>query len=540
MPRENAFIIDTIRADRLLTLLWLSTGCNRRIARFPAASWAFPPAALDISADSVYEEGLVRCSPGIEWLPMKQISLLTLLMSLLFASALRAAERPNILFILTDDQAPWALGLSGHPHAQTPHLDQLFHSGAYLPNSYTVTPVCSPSRMSTLASRYGTEMGITDWINPKVEPELGLDPESASWPRELMKAGYQTALIGKWHLGLLDHQHPTKLGYGFFMGLRGGGTSPFQPDLEVAGITQKVNGLTTDILTDETIRWLRLYDQKQGPFALSLHYRAPHARWLPVRDEDWAPFAALDPTLPHPDYPDLDVEKVKTMTREYLASVAGVDRNVGKLLTELELLRLADNTIVIFSSDHGYNMGHNGIVHKGNGHWVLRNPPPAIENVPRGQRPNMYDTSIRVPTAIRWPGVIKPATVIEETFSNLDWFPTILAMANVPLDNSITVRGRNFTPLLKGKSIPWENDFFAQYSTKHQSLTDMRMYRTDSWKLIRDYKNPSRDELYNLVDDPAETKNLISSQAAGIQKVIAELDQKLHKKMEAIGDPILK
>ena len=148
---------------------------------------------------------------------------------------------------------------------------------------------------------------------------------------------------------------------------------------------------------------------------MSLHYRAPHARWLPVRDEDWAPFDELDPKLPHPDYPDLNVEKVKRMTREYLASTAGVDRNVGKIMEELELLKLADNTIVIFSSDHGYNMGHNGIWHKGNGHWVVNNPPPATPNIPRGQRPNMYDHSIRVPTAVRWPSVVKPNTVINET-----------------------------------------------------------------------------------------------------------------------------
>ena len=112
----------------------------------------------------------------------------------------------------------------------------------------------------------------------------------------------------------------------------------------------------------------------------------------------------------NPDYPKLDVKKVKQKTREYLASVAGVDRNVGRLLKTLDDLRLADNTIVIFSSDHGYNMGHNGIWHKGNGHWILTGTPEGTPNVPRRQRPNMYDNSIRVPTAVRWPGVVKPGT----------------------------------------------------------------------------------------------------------------------------------
>lgn len=463
----------------------------------------------------------------------------TVALLLLISSFTRAADRPNILFILTDDQAPWALGLSGHPHAHTPHLDDLFRSGAYLPNSFTVTPVCSPSRVSTLTSRYGSEVGITDWINPRVEPELGLDNSIATWPRLLRENGYQTALIGKWHLGLLDEQHPTNFGYDFFMGLRGGGTSPFRPKLEVYGKEQTINGLTTDILTDEAIRWLRLYDTKSGPFAISLHYRAPHARWLPVRDEDWAPFDELDPKLPHPDYPDLNGEKVKRMTREYLASTAGVDRNVGKIMEELELLKLAESTIVIFSSDHGYNMGHNGIWHKGNGHWVVNNPPPATPNIPRGQRPNMYDHSIRVPTAVRWPGVVKPNTVINETISNLDWFPTILAMAGVKVDSSVKIQGRNFTPLLMSKKVDWNNDLFCEYSTKHQSQTDMRMYRTEKWKLIRDFKNEGRDELYDLVNDPEETTNLIDSKDATAIKEKNRLQRMLQQTMQRLNDPLL-
>lgn len=452
---------------------------------------------------------------------------------------LHAAEQPNLLFILTDDQAPWALGRSGHPHAHTPHLDRLIKQGAYLPNSFTVTPVCSPSRVSTLTSRYGSEMGITDWLNPRVEPQRGLDASVPTWPRELQRAGYQTALIGKWHLGLQAEHHPTQFGYQFFMGLRGGGTSPFQPTLEVAGEERQVNGLTTDILTDEAIRWLRLHNAERGPFALSLHYRAPHARWLPVREEDWEPFAELDPELPHPDYPDLNVERVKKMTREYLASVAGVDRNVGKLMDELERLKLADSTVVIFSSDHGYNMGHNGIWHKGNGHWVVNSPPPATDNIPRGQRPNMYDHSLRVPTFVVWPGVVQPDSVINETISNLDWFPTILAIANAELQQEMTVRGRDITPLLRGENVEWDNTLYAEYSTKHQSHTHMRMLRTPEWKLIRDFLNEGRDELYSLTDDPEETNNLLGSDKPEIRQVVQQLDAKLRAQMQALGDPIL-
>ncbi|MCA8998739.1 MAG: sulfatase-like hydrolase/transferase [Planctomycetaceae bacterium] len=464
---------------------------------------------------------------------------LVLLFTVIISAQTFAADRPNILFILTDDQAPWALGVSGNPQAHTPHLDELFQSGAYLVNSFTVTPVCSPSRASTISSRYGTEVGITDWINPRNEPDLGLDPATPTFPKKLHESGYETALIGKWHLGTLDKFHPTVFGYGYFMGFREGGTTPFGPNLEVNGQMQKVQGLTTDILTDEAIRWLRLREQKQDqPFLLCLHYRAPHARWLPVRDEDWEPYAELDPEIPNPEYPNLDVDRVKKMMREYLASVSGVDRNVGRLLAELELLKYHENTIVIYSSDHGYNMGHNGIWHKGNGHWVVTDPPAATDNIPRGQRPNMYDHSLRVPTAVRWPSVTKPGTWIEETVTNLDWFPTLLDVAGIEQEESLGLRGKSIVPVLKGTAPDWENDFYAQYTTHHQSRTQMRMYRTPEWKLIRDYLNEGRDELYDLKNDPAERNNLIDSADPGGRQALPELDRKLRQHMAQVQDPV--
>ena len=142
------------------------------------------------------------------------------------------AEKPNILFVLTDDQAPWAIGASGNPLAKTPHMDRLAREGVYLPNAYTVTPVCSPSRAALMTSRYGSELGITDWIHPRNEPDLGLDASLPVWPRVLQQAGYKTGLVGKWHLGLLDSQHPTQFGFDYFMGHRAGGWQTVNPILE--------------------------------------------------------------------------------------------------------------------------------------------------------------------------------------------------------------------------------------------------------------------------------------------------------------------
>lgn len=452
-------------------------------------------------------------------------------------ASLSAAERPNIIFVFTDDQASWALGASGNSLAKTPHMDRLAKEGVYLPNSFTTTPVCSPSRASLMTSRYGSELGITDWIHPRNEPRLGLDPALPVWPRLLAEAGYQTGLVGKWHLGLLDSQHPTRFGFQHFMGHRAGGWATVNPTLEKDGKQQKFQGLTADILADHALQYVQ--EHHENPFLLCWHTRAPHTRWLPVAEEDMAPYKNLDPPIPNPDYPQLDVARVKRMTREYLASVRSVDRNLGRLLKLLDELQLTEKTIVIFSSDHGYSMGHNGIWHKGNGHWVLKMPPPATKNIPRGQRPNMYDNSVKVPTMVRWPGKIKPGSTVTETVTNLDWFPSILAMAGVTLPAQAKVRGRNIVPLLQGNKVPgWDNDFYAEYSTHHQSRTHMRMYRTAKWKLIRDFMDPERDELYDLVADPAETKNLVKSKDPRVRQARDQLHGRILEKMKANQDKV--
>jgi choline-sulfatase len=448
-----------------------------------------------------------------------------------------AAEKPNILFIFTDDQAIFTVSSSGHPHAKTPHMDRLAREGANLVNSFTVTPVCSPSRASLMTSKYGTELGITDWIHPRNEPDLGLDPKVLTFPPVLKQAGYATGLVGKWHLGLHDHQHPTKFGFDYFMGSRFGGFKNVNPELEIEGKNQTFKGLTADIFADYAIKFLEKH--REDTFFLAVHHRAPHTRWLPVSDDDWAPYKDLsdaNTVIPNPAYPGLDVARVKRMTREYLASVRSVDRNLGRLLATLDTLNLANNTVVIFSSDHGYNMGHNGIWHKGNGHWVTKPPPPVIHpNVPKGQRPNMYDLSVKVPTFIRWPGVIKPGTVIRQTISNLDWFPTFCSIAGVSIPGGL--RGRSIVPVLRGEEISWNNDYFGQYSTRHQSKTHMRCYRTERYKLIRDFLNPKRDEFYDLMKDPAEAKNLIGDPESRV--LIKRLHAKLLAEMKNIDDPVL-
>lgn len=470
---------------------------------------------------------------------MRKFFIPALLGLYLTAAGVIAGQRPNIVFVFTDDQAPWALGLSGHPHADTPNMDRLFKAGAWLQRAYTITPVCSPSRAALMTSRYGTELGITDWIRPGQEDYLGLDSALPTWPRLLQQAGYKTGLVGKWHLGVREKHFPTEFGFDYFMGFRTGGNRVTDPTLEEPGVEpKKYPGYTYDVLTEYGLKFIR--DHRNERFMLALHYRAPHAAWMPQPESDRAPFAKLDPEIPNPDYPGLDVERVKRFTREYLGSVKGVDRNLGRVMDLLDELGLSGNTALIYSSDHGYSMGHNGIWHKGNGHWILRQQPPAEPNIPVGQRPNMYDNSIFVPTAVRWPGHIRPGTVVTKPFSNLDWFPTILAIAGVELPAGTLIRGRNALPLLQGKSVEWSDDAYGEYSTHHQSVTHMRMWRTPDWKLVRDFMNPGRDEFFDLRRDPAESRNVIHSARPDVRAAVRELNRRLFARMRELNDPALR
>ena len=436
---------------------------------------------------------------------------------------------------MTDDQAPWAFGAAPNAEAHTPSIDRLRSEGVRLTNCFVTTPVCSPSRASLLTSRYSTEVGITDFIKSK---KVGLDTGFATWPRILADGGYDTALVGKWHLGDKDQYHPTLHGYKEFTGFRWGGEISKDPKIEVNGEVQQAQGYTPDILTDYAVDFIRR--KKDGPFMLSLHYWAPHAStvsrapdrghtWLPLSQADYGRFQNMDPNIPDPDYPQLNVPLVERMMREYLGSVASVDRNLARILDLLDELKLTDNTVVIFTSDNGYNVGHNAVEGKGNASWTL------ADN--RDERPNMYDNSLCVPTFIRWPGVITPGTTIEQTISFLDWFPTLAAIAGINVPEGETIRGRNFLPLLKGKRLEWDNDLFVQYTMRGAGV--MRAYRTPQWKVVRDFDHFIKDELYDLANDPAETTNLIDSPEAHIQNVRRSLNAKLMDRMRSINDPAL-
>ena len=460
----------------------------------------------------------------------------------LVAGITPAAEpRPNIIFILTDDLAPDAVGFAGNSQIRTPALDRIASEGAVLRNAFCVTPVCSPSRASIATSRYGSQLDILDWINTRVEPEAGLNPNAVTWMELLQEAKYSTALIGKWHLGTAIRFHPTLQGYEHFAGFLDGGRPTRDPVFEVGGHNIKQSGFTADVTTDLAIAYLetRRGDDEQ-PFAMSIHYREPHAPWLPAADEDRAPYESLDVSEPRPSHADLDRERMTKVTREYYASVASVDRNVGRILDFLDRQKLSDRTVVIFTSDHGYNVGHHGLLHKGNARWMLKQEPPQeFPDIGRGIRPNLFDQSLRVPAAVRWPGKIRPGTEVREIVTHLDWAPTLQAMSGGKRRDDILFHGRDASPLLRGEKVAdWRTEFYAEYSMRHGAKVDLRGWRTPEWKLVIDFAHPTRTELYDLKADPLETENLASSTAAGPVEARSRLQTKILNYMKEIRDPL--
>jgi len=448
------------------------------------------------------------------------------------AAAAFGAEAPrwNLISIVTDDQAAWSIGAYGNRETHTPNMDRLARDGARFLNAFTCTPVCSPSRASFLTGRFGTQLGVTDWITPKQGQDgLGLPANAVTWPKILQKHGYRTGLVGKWHLGSLAHNHPTQLGFDTFFGAAGGSFKPKDPELELDGKPVKTEGFGADILTEAALRFIET--NRAGPFALLIHYREPHMPYGPVPEIDAAPFANLDPTVPAAA--GTNVAQVKQWTRAYYAAIHSVDRNLGRILALLDHLKLASNTIVMFTSDHGYMIGHHALHSKGNAYRIDK-----IAGAGRQTRPNMFEESIRIPWIVRWPGVTKRGQEVSQRVSNIDTYATVLGMLDAKAPADWKQEGVDVSPLLRGKRFTPHDVIYGQYDLQNDAVDSMRMIRTRDWKLVRHYFREGDDELFNLRDDPGELVNLYAVPASARTK--AKLQKQLTQWQRSIDDPILR
>lgn len=434
----------------------------------------------------------------------------------------------NLIAIVTDDQGRWAMGAYDNDEIHTPNMDRIAREGALFTNAFVATPVCSPSRATYFTGLWATQVHITDWLSPE-ETDEGAGLKAQTWAHALQQHGYRTALFGKWHLGTAPEFHPTKKGFDHFVGFLEGGTKPMNPVLEIDSETSVRKGSLPDILVDHAIRYITA--NRDEPFAVCLHFRAPHRPYAPVPTEDSAPYDSLNPTVPEAH--GVDVNQVKDLTRAYYASVSSVDRNIGRLLAALDDLKLTERTLVTFTSDHGYNEGRHGIDTKGNGHWIaggVRGP----------KRPNMWETSIRVPLAVRWPGVVEPGTRIDHTVTTLDMYRTVLGALNVPVPENCPAQGVDFSPVLRGRSLPEPEAVFGQYDLHNGGLAYLRMIRTPQYKFIRHYKARMMDELYDLKADPSEERNLLNRRGTGKWQVVADgLNERLVEWQRSIDDPVL-
>ncbi len=464
---------------------------------------------------------------------MKLNSLAIMTLAALTVSRASTAEpqRPNLIAIVTDDQAAWTPGCYGGREIRTPNLDRLAAEGVRFANAFVHTPVCSPSRAAYMTALFSTQLGFTDWLNDGQAKSQGVTPATPTWPAVLAGNGYATGLIGKWHLGAKDDSLPWHNGLTEFTGNLGGGWTPNKVRfITEKGETLTPPGFSVEICTDLAMKYLD--GHKDKPFALLVHYREPHAPYVPMPEQDMETSRKAD--IKVPDYPGLKQPYTQNARRDYYASVAAIDRNVGRLLDHLDKLGLAGRTVVTFTSDHGYNIGEHGIQHKGNGCWIT-------EDRFQSPRPNMFDTSIRVPLLIRYPGVAKPGAVVEEWVSNADMFASVLGLLGVERPAAVPATSRDFSPAVRGEKLPaagFPRELFGQYDlVNNPTKRHMRMVRTDRWKLVLHLNASPQHELYDLATDPSERKNLFGQ--PGTEETVRELTQRLRRHMAAINDPRL-
>jgi arylsulfatase A-like enzyme len=454
-----------------------------------------------------------------------------LLISHLFVNcgfAADTATRPNIVFILMDDLRWDALGCTGHPFAKTPNIDRIAKEGATFTNFFVSIPLCSPSRASFLTGQYPHTHGIIDNTD-----HSALSHKLITFPRLLRDAGYETAFVGKWHMGPDDSPRP---GFDHWVSFKGQGVYN-DPMINVDGKASKHSGYITDILNQYAVKFLKREHKK--PFLLYLPHKAVHGPFTPAErhknlyaDSTITSVQSLnDPLIGKPAVtreldPGFDTNKPgkkakaqkranendrrmpENAIRNQLRALAAVDEGVGEIFKALEDTKQLDNTIIIFSSDNGFFWGEHGLADK---RWA-------------------YDESIRDPLLIRFPrSGMAPGTVFGQLVLNIDIAPTLLELAGVAVPKS--VQGRSFVPLLfsNGTKNSLRASFLTEYFQEKQypRTPTWQAVRTDRWKYISYSALKDMDELYDLKADPLEMKNLINDPAS--QPALRDMQAELEK-----------
>ena len=465
-------------------------------------------------------------------------------------------QKLNIIFVMTDDHAYQAISAYGSKLINTPNIDRLANEGMRFDKAFVTNSICSPSRAVIITGKHSHMNGLRDNIQV-------FDSSQQTLPKLMQAFGYQTAMVGKWHL------KSTPTGFDFWKVLPGQGHY-YHPEFRTPEGVVKETGYVTDVITDIAIDWLEEKRDPEKPFMLMYQHKAPHREWWPSQDHlsDIGKQTYPEPPSLFDDYQNRgraakeaemrisdhmgltndnkikpaiaealgfsdflpwysrahlnsynrmteaekanwesvygpineefqnDTPKGEELTRwkyqrymqDYLSSIRSVDENLGRLLDYLDSTGLAENTMVVYTSDQGFYLGEHG--------WF--------------DKRFMYEESFRTPLIVRWPDNVKPGTVNTDLVQNLDFAQTFLdaAGAEIPSD----MQGRSLVPLLSGQKVDWRNSIYYHYYEYPGIHAVKRHYgvRTDRYKLIHFYHDVDEWELYDLEKDPNEMKNVIN------------------------------
>jgi N-acetylglucosamine-6-sulfatase len=443
--------------------------------------------------------------------------------------------RRNIVLVLSDDHRYDFMSFLPQAPAflETPNMDRMAQQGAHLVNAFVSTSLCSPSRASILTGQYMHHHHIVD--NQRPEP-----PGTTFFPQYLQQAGYQTAFIGKWHMG--HEQDDPRPGFDYWASFKGQGEY-FNPVLNVNGKRQSFQGYTTDVLTDQALQWLRTGRDTRRPFFLYLSHKAVHYPFQPSprhagrytqspiqRPDTMANTEDNYQTQPHwvrerrysihgvdhmetGPYDNDPVPSFDNLYHQYCETLHGLDENLGHVLSYLDESGLSQSTLVIYMGDNGFALGEHGFYDKR----------------------DAFEESIRIPMLAYAPGLIAPGAKVTQMVQNIDIAPTLLAAAGVPVPKSAKMDGRSFLPLLCGESIPWRDHILYEYHWEWNFPATPTLFaiRTDRYKYVYYYGVWDYDGFYDLQTDPHERHNLINVPV--YQPQIEAMKKQLFDELEASG-----
>jgi N-acetylglucosamine-6-sulfatase len=453
----------------------------------------------------------------------------------LAASALAAApaKRRNVIFILSDDHRYDAMGfLKAQPWLRTPQMDRLASEGAYFKNAFVTTALCSPSRASVLTGVYAHRHRIVDNNTP-------IPAGTTFFPTYLQKAGYKTGFFGKWHMGA--ETDAPKPGFDQWVSFRGQGTYLPSPNgINVNGKKVPQKGYITDELTDYAIDWMRTLPKNQ-PYFLYLSHKAVHAEFQPAKRHEgmykdakfvYPPTMAAEGEMAQNrptwvknqrnswhgvDYPYHSTLDIADYYKRYAETLMAVDESIGRVLDELKTRGELDSTLVIYMGDNGFAFGEHGLIDKR----------------------TAYEESMRVPLLARCPELFGGGKTVKEVVAGIDIMPTVLATAGAAVPKGLD--GMNWLPLLQGKAAEWRKELLYEYYWERNfpQTPTMHSLRGDRYKFIRYQGIWDTDELYDMQEDPLESRNLIADpRVADVVKQMRERLFDLLEKTDGMNIPL--